>query len=394
MSPCLRIPSPKFLTRERSKSKERGGDSSEKGADSGTEKEKERGERLGLGWGREKARKVTPEAVSAPILREAHAHPGVRAPGPTSSHGHGHGHGHADGAETQKAQKSPGLAPPARSPVTKPSLPFIRRGGLGSFDFEHLRSRTSSNNGQSNTDDEKEKENGRARRPVAPPSALDALQSRHKHQHQHQQPPKHKPTSPPPPLPRPKQRSPPPVRPRARSPLAASPAMTAQTNSTATHDDFDDSALPRLSSSLAREREYRAHHRMQASLPAFSFEPVGGTPSAKSTRDKVMNGHGRGGHGGATYVDPHTGLMWAPTPVKESAIAEEGTGAGGGARRSVSVKRPAMAREGGAKVVNRISPRELEAATAVIAQFKSALDDAGFATLQKCEFMIFLLLIS
>ena len=92
-------------------------------------------------------------------------------------------------------------------------------------------------------------------------------------------------------------------------------------------------------------------------------------------------------HGvGAMYVNPHMGLTWAPTPQREC-IAEEGV-IPGLARRSVSVKRPSTAtgnREAGAKSINWVSPRELEAAAAVIIQFKSALDDIGLATLLKCE---------
>lgn len=84
ISPCLRIPSPKFPSRDRGKSKEH---DSEKDADSGT---KEKSVRYGLGWGREKVRIVTPESVSAPILRDAHAHTRVREPGVASSNGHRH----------------------------------------------------------------------------------------------------------------------------------------------------------------------------------------------------------------------------------------------------------------------------------------------------------------
>lgn len=87
------------------------------------------------------------------------------------------------------------------------------------------------------------------------------------------------------------------------------------------------------------------------------------------------------------YVDLHTGLMWTRAPLEENAIAEEGV-VPGVARRSVSVKRPSTGngnREAGGKPIDWILLRELEAAMAVITQFKGALDGIRFATLLGCE---------
>ncbi|THH12242.1 hypothetical protein EW145_g125 [Phellinidium pouzarii] len=325
ISPCLRIPSPKFLNRDRDKSKER-------------EREKD--------TQREK-RRVTPESVGSPILRDQRAHVPLGE------------------------KNALGL----KATLVKPPTTFIRRAAHGSFDFERPGSRGSSKSGHSESENEGrkgEKVQG-GKKEVALSLRADELAMV-----------KQKASSPVPPLPIPhlKPHSPPPH--RTRSPLATSPARTEQSRSTATAThvdvDIDDSALPRLSSSLGRRNtsisNHRAH-RTQASLPAFSFEPAAPSPSSsKLMRDPSVRS--------GMFVDPHTGLMWAPTRLKDNAIQEDGTHVHfSGIRRARS---PVV---GGGKKINSeveagaIPPRELEAATAVIVQFKSVLDDAGFATLQK-----------
>ena len=175
--------------------------------------------------------------------------------------------------------------------------------------------------------------------------------------------------------------------------------MTTQTNSIATPEGIDDSAPPRLSSSITRSRNgVRAKrdcsggraHRTQALLLAFSFDPAAATAASTTTPSSKPTGVKSVHEVRAMYVNPHTGLTWAPTPLKENAIAEEGV-VPGLVRRSVSVKRLSTATgncEARAKSINRISPREFEAATAVITQFKTMLDDIALATLLKCESLL------
>lgn len=102
---------------------------------------------------------------------------------------------------------------------------------------------------------------------------------------------------------------------------------------------------------------------------------------------------------GGAYVDMHTGLiMWASPPSSVGQVSPPGSVSGRGAgararereRAGLNGERGKAAAGGrtngyaGAKTA-RIDSTELEEATAVIMQFKSVLDDAGFATLQKCE---------
>ncbi|KAH8118627.1 hypothetical protein DFH11DRAFT_689111 [Phellopilus nigrolimitatus] len=311
ISPCLRIPSPKFLNKDKDKDRDK-------------DKEKE--------TQREK-RRVTPESVGSPILRE------TRVPA---------------GEKTTKL---------------KPSVTHMRRTAHGTFDFERPGSRTSSKSGQSESrgtrsDDEKEDtkaanvQNGR--KDTVPTRTIEPAKI------------KPKAPSPVPPLPTPrlKPRSPPPN--RTRSPLASS---NGHTHSSTAHGDVDDSALPRLSSGLGRRggSSNQRTHRTQASLPPFAFEPAASTAASSSrpSRDASVR---------SGYVDTNTGLMWAPTRLTENAIPEDGVHVHfSGARHAVSTGAGKnTGRDGGV-----IPPRELAEATAVIAQFKSALDDAGFATLQK-----------
>ncbi|KAL5527701.1 hypothetical protein ACEPAG_6502 [Sanghuangporus baumii] len=420
LSPCLRIPSPKFLTRERSRSKDKDWDK---------EKEKEKEREKGM-MGSEK-RKVTPESVGAPILREprtyVHAH----------SHSHAHVHGVAGGAGTAAGAviekgRIGGLK------ASKASLVQLRRAAHGTFDFERPGSRTSSKSGQSESrgtrsDDEREKENekdsetngmdvrrmfgGLGRSASARPPDFSVRT-------------KLKASSPIPPLPTAPSRvkaktnsPPPPSFPRTRSPLTAAhnaaPGSTAHSHSHshshshATH--IDDSALPRLSSSSARRNSSSNQHfrtpgysaggvyRPPTSLPHFSFEPaVSRVPSPPSVPPKPVR------DAGGQYVDTRTGLiMYAHAPpaspesrtpkspksptVKMATGVDDKTrsaaGAGAAGRRTPAAGTGANsnghANPNATSTPNGIPQRELEEATAVITQFKSALDEAGFATLQK-----------
>ncbi|KAI5119503.1 hypothetical protein M0805_002439 [Coniferiporia weirii] len=331
MSPCLRIPSPKFLNKDRDRSKER-------------EREKD---------AQREKRRVTPESVGAPILRDARLHVPV----------------------VEKNQ-GPGL----KTTPPKPSMAHMRRAAHGSFDFERPGSRNSSKSGQSDsrgthTDDEKEggkMEVQCGRKDAVPITKVTELLTL-----------KHKASSPVPPLPtsRLKPRSPPPN--RTRSPLATSPASADHSHTNSAHTDIDDSALPRLSSSLGRRNTGGSNHRThrsQGALPAFSFEPAAPQPSSttKATRDASVRS--------GLFVDPHTGLMWAPTRLKDNAIPEDGTHvhfSGGARARSPGVNGNQKTSRYYEDKTEATPSREMDEATAVIAQFRSALDDAGYATLQK-----------
>lgn len=334
-SPCLRIPSPKFLSKDKD------------------EKAREK-------------RKVTPESVGSPIIRE------TRLPG-----------------EKPVAHSSPKFS--------------IRRTMLPTFDFERPGSRGSSKSGHSepkgtksddekenergaekltqqrvdyshgrSQDEEKEKEKGRERKEVAINRTTSPKV-------------KHKAPSPVPPLPPPRTKNRSPLPPRTRSPTATTPTTA---HSQSTHGDVDDSALPRLSSSFGKRSTSRGH-RTHASHPSFSFEPAS---SASSQMRETGPGRPRTDSGSKPtsvrvsdqYVDTQTGLVWAPTKLKENTIPEEGRevhyySLAPATRTRANAAAPSVAVNG------PITPRELEEATEVIAQFRNALNEVGFASLQKCE---------
>ncbi|KAL5507942.1 hypothetical protein ACEPAH_5560 [Sanghuangporus vaninii] len=415
LSPCLRIPSPKFLTRERSRSKDKDWDK---------EKEKEKEREKGM-TGSEK-RKVTPESVGAPILREPRTY--VHAHGHTHAHAHGvAGGGGTGGGVVNEKGGIGGLKAP------KASLVQLRRAAHGTFDFERPGSRTSSKSGQSESrgtrsDDEREKENeresevndsdvrrmfgGLGRSASARPPDFSARA-------------KVKASSPVPPLPttpsrvraKPHSSPPPPAFPRTRSPLAtavhhAAPGSTAHSHSHSHAMHIDDSALPRLSSSSARRNSSSNQHfrtpgysiggvyRPPTSLPHFSFEPaVSRVPSPPSVPPKPVR------DAGGQYVDTRTGLIMyahaAPaSPESRSpkspksptgkmvTVVDDKTRSVAAGRRTPAAGTGAANANGHANPTATSTPsgipqRELEEATAVITQFKSALDEAGFATLQK-----------
>ncbi|OCB85392.1 hypothetical protein A7U60_g7702 [Sanghuangporus baumii] len=406
LSPCLRIPSPKFLSRERSRSK-----------DKDWEKEKEKEKEREKGMISSEKRKVTPESVGAPILREPR----------TYVHAHGHSHAHAHGVAGGAVNEKGGIG---GSKAPKASLVQLRRAAHGTFDFERPGSRTSSKSGQSESrgtrsDDEREKENeketeandsdvrrtfgGLGRSVSARPPDFSARA-------------KLKASSPVPPLPTTPSRvkakphsPPPPTFPRTRSPLAAvhhaAPGSAAHSHSHSHATHIDDSALPRLSSSSARRNSSSNQHfrtpgystggvyRPPTSLPHFSFEPAASrVPSPPSVPPKPVR------DAGGQYVDTRTGLiMYAHAPAspesrspkspksptgKMVTVVDDKTRSAAAGRRMPATGTSAANANGHANpnatsMSNGIPQRELEEATAVITQFKSALDEAGFATLQK-----------
>ena len=332
-SPCLRIPSPKFLSKDKD------------------EKMREK-------------RKVTPESVGSPIIRE------TRLP-------------------------------------EKPASPKfnVRRVMLPTFDFERPGSRGSSKSGHSEpkgsrNDDEKGNEKCMERQPQ---HHVDHLHTRHfdekkERERERKEVVVNKTTSakakpkapiPVPPLPtsRRNNQSPLPLPPRTRSPKATTPTTA---HSQSTQGEYDDSALPRLSSSLAKRSNSRSH-RTQASHPSFSFEPASSASSQVRENGYIRSRTNSGSKPTSVrvsdqYIDTQTGLVWAPTKLKDNAIPEEGRevhyyslAPTARNREHVSPPRAPVSR-------TPVSPRELEEATEVIAQFKSALNETGFASLQKCEF--------
>ena len=253
----------------------------------------------------------------------------------------------------------------------------VRRTTHGSFDFERPGSRNSSKSGQSasaqseaksarSNDDEKRKETDKgemtekssnrfnlmgwdntirkkdyaAIRPDSPkplavknkaPSPIPPLPTSLSHRHAH--------------------------RSRTRSP----PHRSGATTSSATDDD---SALPRLSSTLSRRPTSRATHKSHTIHPAFAFEPP------RVLHSVIENGHTAKHSNQKTsgpYIDTQTGLMW-----RKAAVKKENT--------SGSPRIPER-RDG------RISPGAMEEATAVIAALRDALTDAGFSRLQTCKLL-------
>ena len=367
------------------------------------------------------ARKVTPESVGAPILREprayTHAHPHVYA--------HGVSTGGTAGVNGEKGAGVGALKAP------KASLVQLRRAAHGTFDFERPGSRTSSKSGQSESrgtrsDDEgdrdRDKENQNERGDEGEPYVRKRVLAGLGRPGSTRPPDltlrtKGKAPSPIPPLPTPssrvKQHSPPPAFPRTRSPLSSSAHQHSQSHSHShSHAHVDDSALPRLSSSSARRNSASNTHfrtpgyslgagvggvyRPPPTLPQFSFEPAARVPSPPSVPPKPMR------EAGGQYIDTRTGLIMyasaSPEPrspkspkgaatrlVDERARkgggdSAEGVGTGTGRRTPANTSAIPNGH-----AANGIPQKDLEEATAVISQFKSALDEAGFATLQKCE---------
>ncbi|KLO19875.1 hypothetical protein SCHPADRAFT_885121 [Schizopora paradoxa] len=300
-SPCLRIPSPKIFS---SNSKD----------------------------GRVKERKVTPESVGSPIIRDTRALPGEK-----------------QSAMARISQK-------------------VRRTTHGSFDFERPGSRGSSKSAYSESksaksDEEKDKPpKEKAANRFSLVLGKSSATKKSSAKKEISKPSKHKASSPVPPLPTPavptrtKTRSPPP-RPRTRSP---------QHNGASLVSSEDDSILPRLSSSAGRRVTIRSSQKTHSAHPSFAFErppaadrilqDVSGRPRSSAAGKSIQGG---------TFVDTQTGLMWRRSNMKENVITEESRVAH---RKSV--------RDG------RISPRAMEEATAVIAALRDALNDAGFARLQ------------
>ena len=300
-SPCLRIPSPKFFNRDKDKDVK-------------------------------KERKVTPESVSSPILREKHGHLEKR-----------------------------------------PSLPHqkIRRTTHGSFDFERPGSRSSSKSGQSETrstksDEENERHQdthttkGLSNKIVTAPVEVSKS--------------KHKTGSPPPPLPSPPiasrfsaRKSPTPA--RTRSP----PAGNGRQNTS--HDD--DSTLPRLSSSMGRSSRLQ---RTYAGHPSFSFEPASSLNGrARHTMGTDVSRTVSGAKSLSVrhsdqIVDTHTGLMWAPTKLSKNGTIEEVGGIHSASRSPRFYD-----------IEEEVETKSVEEATEVLVAMRSVLSDVGFATLQKCE---------
>ena len=327
-SPCLRIPSPKFLNKDKDK------------------EIREKREK------REK-RKVTPENVSSPIIRDTRHLPGEK---------------------------------PVVNNVTK--VP-VRRTTLGTFDFERPGSRGSSKSGgqseskSGRSDDEKENEKAQHQRSVNQGNTQTTTRREVVITRMESPKIKAKAPSPVPPLPtsRMKVRSPPP--PRTRSPLAATPTTA---GSQSISGDIDDSTLPRLASGLSRRNSGRTQQqRVHASHPSFSFEPAA-SASMRPFRDTGIALSSRTTSGAKSvsvrhsdqYIDTHSGLMWVPTKNKESVIPEDGNAVDFYSRARTPL---GMA----VKEAGSFSPRDLEEAMKVIEQFKKVLNDVGFATLQKCE---------
>ena len=394
MSPCLRIPSPKFLNRDRERSKSREG---EKDGEVSKDSRRDHKEK----------RRVTPESVGAPILRDQHSRTGNQHNHHHHHHHHHHGqsqHGHTNGTVNPHARTQPHAVgcnrggERAQGKTNKAAATQVRRTALPSFDFERPGSRSSSN-GQTESrgtrsDDEGSNGNSNSRTDKSGEHPKAGAGSGVKA------------SSPVPPLPtRVKPRSPAPPPPRPLSPASPSAASHshsqahshAHTNGNNAHV-HDDSALPRLNSSLTRRTSYNRVQRPQGktnmALPVFSFERAAPSPppSYKPARDI----------GGGQYVDTQTGLiMWASGRGGDkkqangfSVIPEENSSLNSHAHSHVRSQsrspNPSPGKVGGGSITrtsanSAVSSKALEEATAVLSQFKNALDDAGFATLQKCE---------
>lgn len=385
MSPCLRIPSPKFLTRdrERSKSRER-----EKGGENGRF----------IGGDRYKEKKrVTPESVGAPILRDQHTHahnvhhhhhhhhPGHSQHGHTNGTANGHARTHAHihsqaGGANQFGERTQGLK------ANKTSVTQLRRNALPSFDFERPGSRSSSN-GQTESrgtrsDDEGSNANSGSKVENAGEQSRSRVGSGSKA------------PSPVPPLPtRIKSRSPPPPsrnRPLSPSspPVASRTHMHTNLNShTNVNNAHDDSALPRLNSSLTRRTSLTRVQRQgktNMALPIFSFERPAPTPPPmyKPARDT----------GSGQYINTQTGLiMWASGKSESKqvngfgVIPEETASLNSHAHSLTRLQGRTKAGDtyANGSATGAVSSKALEEAMAVLSQFKNALDDAGFSTLLK-----------
>lgn len=299
ISPCLRIPSPKFLSKGKTK----------------------------------EARKVTPESVGSPILRDTRS------------------------------------LPKEKSTMAKITQ-RVRRTAHGSFDFERPGSRGSSKSGQSEpksskSEDVREKMEqiqiqdtaARARSPVFKKDSTrgDVLKVK-------------KATSPVPPLPTSRI----PSRYGATSspspPRGCSPPSYAAVPPSSSHDD--DSVLPRLSSSLGRRSISKIGSKTHSTHPSFAFERSGVLQDVRRDRSGSTSLPKPASHRSKNqYVDTHTGLMWTRTNLKENKIAED----------------DARLHSSRAPEVTRISSRALEEATAVIAELKDVLTDSGFSRLQICQ---------